>query len=285
MRIVVSGAAGFIGNALMNSLCRDGHQVMGIVHRRQPKADGTGALFLATTDNDFANAIKRFDPECFIHSANHYSREANWTSPPDMTDAIINIGLRIVSSLQKPGVHIINLATYFQRSAGVPRTPNSLYAVLKQNFSDLLDFFAHEKEMLITELYLFDTYGPGDTRGKVLDQMVTAHKRNRHLQLLVESQEVNLVHVSDIVEAVRLVILARTIGDFSVASPTNHTLIEVDQIIERLSGKKSPITYLGKPAINLPRPDHVAPRLPGFTTKVPLESGIQELWENWFQIT
>lgn len=280
MRILISGAAGFICNSLVNSLSRDGHEIMGIVHRRRPIVDGPGVRLLETSDRNFQSAIQGFDPECFVHGANHYSRQGDQSSPSEMTDAIINLGLRILTSLQKPGVHLVNLASFFQRSAGEPRTPNSAYAVVKQCFSDLCDLFAHRYGMRRTELFLFDTYGLEDTRGKLVNQMLVAYQQNKHLELTAEAQEINLLHVSDVVEAVGYVVEGGILGEYAVAAPSNSTIIEIDRLLERLSGIESPITYKGNPIAEVPIPDRVAPRLPGFAPKISLERGIQSLWES-----
>ena len=70
MKCLVTGAAGFIGDALVNGLARDGHKIKALVHETQPKYCEKKAEYINgdITDVDFIRLLVK-DVDVVFHCA------------------------------------------------------------------------------------------------------------------------------------------------------------------------------------------------------------------------
>lgn len=79
--------------------------------------------------------------------------------------------------------------------------PFNLYAASKQAGQDLLTHYAL-RGLRILQLVMFDTYGEGDTRKKLLNILLDACARGEEVSTTLGEQEIDLVHIDDICSGV-----------------------------------------------------------------------------------
>ena len=61
MKVLVTGAGGFIGSKLSEKLISDGHDVYGIIHESPSKVDGMQVINADLTTEDFEIPEVKFD--------------------------------------------------------------------------------------------------------------------------------------------------------------------------------------------------------------------------------
>ena len=104
------------------------------------------------------------------------------------------------------------------------KTLNSSYSLYKGLANQILQWFENVHNLQVLRLNLFDTYGPGDTRGKIVQHLINHSGNKTHLKLSPGEQILELVFVSDVASAVSHGVLfadqARQSGKRLIDEPT-----------------------------------------------------------------
>lgn len=119
MRILVTGADGFVGGAIARSLRREGHDVTGVVFRREPSSH---EVRLDLTQRDALEGLE-LEPEAVVHAAGNVDtnagRAALWAINADATRTVAGWARRRgVQHL----IHASSVSVYGLRVMGEHRT-------------------------------------------------------------------------------------------------------------------------------------------------------------------
>ena len=202
MKILISGATGFIGSALMKELNLEGNEIYAVIIEQTPQDDrNVHYIRYDGTYNSIADQISPFRPDVIMHLATHFCVRHTISDLDPLVNANIRLGLHLLelSMVLKTG-YFINVATYAQRMGGFEYDPQNLYAATKQAFESLLTFYikANENTKYVT-LELFDTYGPGDPRKKFINLAVDACLKDDLFQMSPGEQEIIYLYIDDVV--------------------------------------------------------------------------------------
>lgn len=205
-RALVTGASGFVGPHLTRRLLRDGWDVAVLTRAssRLP-SDLRGrctVLSIDVTADEFAAQTGRFAPDVCFHLATHFVGVHRSSDIGPLVSANVELGTRLADALARlDAATMVNVGTIWQHHEGRAYGPSSLYAATKQAFADVLRFFTETTPLTAVTVELSDTYGPGDTRPKLLPALVRAARTGEPLSLSPGGQLVSYVHVDDVVTA------------------------------------------------------------------------------------
>lgn len=252
-KAIVTGATGYIGSNLCKKLLEEGWQVFALVRKNyNPEyikdiKSQIGLLYLSNQEN-LNKFFLSIEPDVVFHLA----ASTNNNDVSNLIDSNIKLGTQILEAMKIAGTEcIINTGTYWQHYNSEEYNPLDLYSASKQAFQDILKFYTSSNNTNAITLKLFDTYGPGDKRPKVINLMLTS---TEIIDMSPGEQELNFVHIDDIVnayiKAYEYMKSKETIGnyeEFAVASPEIITLKELGKLIGEI--KKSPVkvNWGGKP--------------------------------------
>ena len=179
MKIVVTGAAGFIGSTLAEALVADGHEVVGIdafipYYPREVK-EGNLAGLLDTPGFRFAEVDLRtaeLDPlldgaDAVIHEAAMAGLMRSWSDLELYTSCNILATNRLIEACQRAGVKRFVLAStssvYGREAVGaedLPLEPSSPYGITKLACEKLLLAHVASSGFPGTIIRYFSIYGP-----------------------------------------------------------------------------------------------------------------------------
>ena len=294
--IVITGATGFLGRHVLAELANTNLRLLAITRDKSKAQIATQIAEVAQVDshssieelNEFFKAIQ--GSVVLAHLATHYSMAHSATDVEKLVDANISYPLRLVDALSrtKPGSAVLNISTLFQHFESKSYSPVSLYAATKESFLKLLDFYAETKVLRVADLTIGDTYGVDDTRGKLMNLLISNVGSEKTLNLGSGLQNMSLIHVSDAARAIVKVLQefdsTPTGSVWRVQVPPTDNILVRDLIaeIERISTKKISCTFdpsrdrrreIYSPIIGLEQ-------LSGYSPTVDLVSGVKSMLEN-----
>lgn len=289
-RILVTGATGFIGGYLVRNLLRTGWQVGALVRPtadRKSLSDVSGNIVwcpYAGDYDDMAAAIRTVQPDVVVHLASQFLAVHAAADLDNLLNTNVRLGLQLAEAMTTGGCRrLVNAGTAWQHFRDESYCPANLYAASKQAYESMLRYYVDAAGMQVTTLKLFDTYGAGDTRRKLLPLLKKVAQTGESLDLSPGEQRVDLVHADDVAEAFCLAatqLLAATGGaamqDYAVSSGQQISLRELVRLIEEVLGHPLPVQWGVRPyrVREVMQPWTRGFSLPGWQPRVDLRAGL-----------
>ena len=278
MAVVVTGAAGFIGGHVRETLLRDGHAVRAIDAQPAPGIIPADVRDPAALDRALGNL-----ENCpVVHLAGVLGTASLFDNPYLAVDVNINGALRLAAAARQRRLRVVCLAN-------TRRDRFNAYAITKTAGASFLmtDVIEHGAEHML--LRATHAYGPGqhiDEVNKVVPTLVGRALLGLPLPLFFGGrQEVNLVYAGDVAEALSRAAIQNTLAgqDVEFGVPQNIRLIDLARMILDLVGSQSDLLLLGDRAgqrdfVMDPMsysPDAVMERV-GYWDLMPLEQGLRQ---------
>ncbi len=295
MRIIVTGATGFIGRWLVPRLQDAGHDVFALVRASADTAGLSQAGVPIIRDDGVRDLQADFSAngpfDGVIHLASLFLVTHKQEDVVPLLTSNIQFPARILDACVRSGVRwVVNTGTAWQHYEGRGYSPVNLYAATKQAFEALAQYYVEAHGLRFVTLALGDTYGPGDTRSKLLNLWCRIAKAGTPLDMSAGLQKIDLVYVSDVAEAFQCAVERfqsvswpeAPMPTFRVSSGESCSLRELAKLFEEVTGAALPIRWGARPQ----RPREVMipwegalPVLSGWQPKVPLRVGLARLWE------
>ena len=239
MKILLTGASGFLGSALALHWHKDGHRVA-LLLRPTSKPDrlrGVDAFFdvgRCTTDDEVAAFIKQVQPEVVVHTACAYGRQAETSL--QLFDANLRLGLVILQALQNAAQ-----AVSFINSGSALAPEVSPYALSKNQFTQWGRMLATQSggQLKFINVLLQHMYGPGDDVSKFTTHVLHACQRNDPvLKLTAGEQARDFIYIDDVVSAYDTLLKQRhqleAVLDIEVGSGVAPTIRQFVEIAHRV---------------------------------------------------
>jgi nucleoside-diphosphate-sugar epimerase len=288
-RALVTGATGFIGGHLARRLVREGWQVHLLSRpRTQPREAALQSPAITWHDYDGSYdsalaAVQSCRPRVVFHLASLFLAQHQ---PQDITSLIqsnLLLGTHLLEAMAQSQVHcFINTGTAWQHDGQGNLRAANLYAATKQAFEALIDWYVDMHRLRVVTLKLFDTYGPGDRRRKLIPLLLDSARTGTSLAMSPGEQLIDLVYIDDVIDAFlaadRLLAEATDAGHerYAVSSGRPVSLRQLVATLERVLGRSLGVQFGARPyrprEIMVPWQTGVA--LPGWTPGVDLEAGL-----------
>ncbi len=259
-RALVTGSTGFIGGALTRRLALDGWEVHSLVRpssNPEAVADLRRVCRLHTHDGSteqLTSIMGEAGPDIVFHLASVVLAEHQ----PENVECLINSNVLFSTQLVEAMINVgckrlVNTGTSWQHYHTTEYRPVNLYAATKQAFEDILLYYHDAHDLSVITLKLFDTYGPGDRRRKLIDILVDAAESGEPLDISPGEQIVDLTHVEDVARA--FIAAAETIGAAGAASfrevyfvsGERYTLRQLVDVVSGALGRELKVTLGGRP--------------------------------------
>jgi nucleoside-diphosphate-sugar epimerase len=280
-RALVTGATGFVGRALVHRLTGDGWAVDALLRRPgAPLPDGVTAHVIPDDVDSLIALVTDLAPTDCFHLATAFRGVHCPTDIAPMIDANVRFGTELAEAAARvPGLRFVNTATVWQHFDGAPYDPVSLYAATKQAFADVLRFYAEVQGLSVHTLELTDTYGPGDTRAKLVPLLLRAGTEGIPVEMTDGTQLIDPVHVDDAVGALLATAAAPAGATYGARGDGAITLRELVDRFQRATGLMLDVRWGARPARprEMLRPWMTAEAPPGWSPQIRLDDGLRAL--------
>ena len=296
-RIVITGAAGFIGSHLSEALLDRGHSVIGIDNLLT--GDTANIAHLANRDFTFI----KHDVTNYIYVEGPVDAVLHWASPASPIDYL---------ELPIPTLKVGALGTH--KALGLAKAKNSRFVLASTSevYGDPLEHPQKETywgnvnpigprgvydeakrfaEAMTTAyrryhgvdtkiVRIFNTYGPRMrvNDGRAVPAFMSQALRNEDVTIFGSGEQTrSFCYVSDLVEGIIRLMESDINDPVNIGNPHEMTIEQIARAIIDISGSKSKIVYRPLPEDDpkVRKPDITRARtLLGWEPKVPLEEGL-----------
>lgn len=309
MKIVVTGAAGFIGSAIVEALLlrSDIEAVVGIdsftdYYDRDLKALNVESILdsrftLVRTDLCADSAADLFDGADYIyHEAGQPGVRGSWGTEFDLyTSRNILATQRILEVAKKlSGLRALIYASsssVYGDSSHYPTTesdlpsPVSPYGVSKLAAEHLCTLYAKNFSVPTVSLRYFTVFGPRQRPDMLFKRLVRATLSGHPLEIFGDGSHIrDFTYIDDVVRANLLFLDQEFVPGsvFNVSGGTNVSVNEVVQSLGRIAQRLVPVRYGESVPGDVKRTGGSAAKLnnaTGWAPRVDLDAGLRSMWE------
>lgn len=245
MKILVTGAGGFLGSAIARRLDESGHEVVRLHRKRR---DVRGEIIADLADPDLAARLPA-QVEVVLH-AGAYVPEKEVAAERDIAMATnVEATLRLLEYAVKAGarrfIHVSSAAVYGvpTRSGAVSEKdepqPDNFYALSKLAGELMLEPYRFVHGLETVGLRYSYVYGPGMRGSTVIRRFVDMARNHQVIPLLNGGRDFfDLVHLDDAVGAVEAA-MRRGSGVYNIGSGRPTTVKELAEAVIAATGSRS----------------------------------------------
>ncbi|MBC7997137.1 MAG: SDR family oxidoreductase [Leptolyngbya sp.] len=298
MKILLTGAAGFIGSHLCDRMLKDGHEVTAM--------DNLITGSMANISQHLSNTKFQFihhNVSNHIHIPGHLDWVIHFASPASPVDYLnLSIETLKVNSLgthNTLGLALAKGAKYFLASTSEvygdpeqhpqretywgnvnPVGPRGVYDEAKR-FAEAITMAYYNKHGLDTRIIrIFNCYGPRlrANDGRVVSNFIDQALRDKPLTIYGGGEQTrSFQYVADLVEGIVRLMGVEHHDPVNLGNPQERTVLELAQLVKELIGSKSEIVFKPLPTDDPQRrlPDITkAKALLDWTPKVEITDGL-----------
>jgi dTDP-glucose 4,6-dehydratase len=305
MRILITGAAGFIGSHLSEHFLGLGHRVVGMDNFLTGRIENIEHLF----GREGFSFIKH-DVTSFIHVPGPLDAVLHFASPASPIDyarlpiPTLKVGalgthkalglakdkgaiFMLASTSEVYGDPLVNPQPESYWGNVNPIGPRGVYDEAKRFAEAMAMAYGRFHGMRVRIVRIFNTYGPRMRRhdGRAVPNFITQALKNKPITVYGDGRQTrSLCYVSDLVDGIGRLLASKAEGPVNLGNPRETTMLEVAETIRKLSGSRSRIVFKTLPVDDpkVRRPDiSLAKRLLKWSPKVPMEEGLLKTIEHF----
>lgn len=286
---IITGATGFIGSHLCKYLLDNKWSINVIARKKSDFTNLEGIsdnINILKYDGDIDRLIdffKQTNADVVFHLASCIINEHKAADVDKLIDSNIGLGAHILEAMKQSETKlIVNTGTYWQHYESDDYNPVNLYAATKEALEKIIVHYAQVEGIRAVNLKLFDVYGEGDRRLKLLNKLDQIESTQEEFKLSPGEQQMEFVHVDDVVRAYECAYeylkqnSDAKVSEFGVGSKRLMTLKDIADVFEQVYAAKLNIVWGGleyrKRQIMTPWQNYKT--LPNWECKVDLQTGL-----------
>ncbi len=298
MRILVTGAAGFLGSHLVDRLLAEGHDVLGVDNLITGSMDNVAHLAREARWQFVRQDVTTYlDVEGPVDGVLHFASPASPVDYLELPIQTLKVGAlgthKALGLARAKGARFLLASTsevygdplVHPQEEGYwgnvnPVGPRGVYDEAKR-FAEAMTMAYHRYHGVDTRIVrIFNTYGPRmrPNDGRVVSNFIVQALRGEPLTVFGDgSQTRSFCYIDDLIEGIHRLFLHGAADPVNIGNPTEFTVIQLAEIVLRLTRSAAPIERKPLP-VDDPRvrqPDIGRARaLLGWEPSVALEEGL-----------
>lgn len=250
MRVLLTGATGFIGSHVARLLIANGEQVTAIIKPSTSRwriADLQGAMRILECDlGDRAQLeplLREDVPDVCLHLAWH-----GWSGPSLTAEENLSslaASLELLRTLAHVGcARFVGVGTCFEydsasalMSETSPVGPTDLYGACKHSLSIAAQALAPIARMSVAWARVFLVYGPFDDERRLVPSLVRSLIRDQPAKMTLGEQVRDVMHVEDAASAIWAIARSTHTGPVNVASGVPVKVVDIAREIASIVGR------------------------------------------------
>ncbi len=257
MKIIITGANGFVGQNLVPKLLNQGHELFEItIEPEKSKAlygNKTKQFYYSQEKhNKLILEVNKFQPDICIHLASFLTATDDFETLQKLLNANIQFTCNVLDALKSSGVKtFINTGSFAEYYKGDGHLdPAYLYTATKSASRVFVDYYSKSYGFKYFTIAPYTIYGGLDTQKKIIDIIYDSLNNETSLDLTPGNQILDFIHLEDITDFyVEILINAHKIPDgmtFQLGTGIGSTLKDMVRIMEKFTLKSANIKWGGR---------------------------------------
>lgn len=256
MKVLITGAGGFVGSFLARLLVNEGYQVYAIVRkssdlwRIQDILPSIKLFYADLLDYNQINAyITQIKPDWCIHLA-WYAVPGKYLQSPENLNSL-QASLNLVSQLAETGCkRFIGVGTCFEYdyslgylSESSPTKPLTIYAATKIALATTLSQLSAVTDMETVWVRLFYQYGSQENPNRLIPAIISALLKDEVVNTTKGEQIRDFLHIEDVASALLEIAKSQLTGIVNIGSGQPITVREIALTLGKILGKTNLINF------------------------------------------
>ena len=253
MRLLLSGATGYVGRYLLKKLNRDKFQLALLV-RKEYSEGHPGDLIIDIRQNNWKEKIRDFDPGTVIHLAAYLTSDDDEKKIDRLIESNISFGTHLLDALKLTNIKtFINTGTIkeYHLQEG-KKIPSSLYGATKSAFRPIIDYYQSLIGFRYFNIIPYTIYGGVDSEKKMLDFIYESLGATKPIDMSPGEQVMDFIHIDDVVNfystlLLQLPVIKKDTSEIHLGYGKGSTPKQIAALMEKISEQKCNINWGGRP--------------------------------------
>jgi len=300
MKVLVTGAAGFIGSHLTRRIAREGNSVWAVTSPGESTArladvlDGVSVMPVDLRDargvQDLVSAAR---PDCAVHLAWYVTTSKFWAAPENLD--CVAMSLTLAEALAHSGCRrLVGIGTCYEYDSDygflsedlTPRRPSSLYGVCKNATREILQARCQKTALQFAWARIFHLYGPAEAEARLVPAVILALLNGQVAKCTHGEQIRDYLHVEDVASALWAIAKSGFSGPVNVGSGQPVKLRKIVETIATYLQREGNVALGALPGDPQEAPLMVADvrrlaNVIGWKPSITLEEGLGTTCEWW----
>lgn len=302
MRILITGATGFVGRNLIPNILKQNSEIEKIALLTRDENKSLNAFkeykeikHINLLSSDYKGEINKFNPEIVLHLASHLTSQDDEDNMKKLLNANIEFGTNLLDALKGTDIkYFINVGTFSEYYNNDGELNSSyLYAATKTAFRAIIKYYKESLGFNWINIVPYTIYGGEDTQKKVVDYVISSLKSEKSVAMSAGEQRLDFIHISDVTEFfVNLINRVEEIKqeyiEFHLGTGTGTSIRELAGIVEKIFNKSTNINWGELPYRKNDIMQAIADSLKNkeilnWEPKIDLKSGINKIKEEMYK--
>lgn len=286
--ILITGATGYIGYNFSKNMVEKGFNVHFLLRKTSnlKNLENSKHTKIHNYNGNHDSIQKVFNNEqidVVVHLATHYDKSDDPITLARLNNVCIELTSQLLENIrtQERDIKFINVGTIWQ-THGIFE---NAYTIFKTFQEELVKLFSIKYGIKSLSLLLNDTYGPGDFRPKLLNQIKSNIEENNEINIINPNALINLVHIEDVCEALYhsmslLETQEQYFHRYKIQANTSIMIRDLIALIETILGYSIKVNY-GTSSLNSKVAIlNDAATIPKWEPKVDITSGLVRFFDD-----
>lgn len=237
-RILVTGASGFIGSALVAYLNQKGKRVL-----------GSGSRELDVTDRTQTQKLDVSDVGHVIHMAGKTFVPRSWEEPAEFFETNAFGTLNMLELCRKNKLPMTYISAYIYGPPeqnpiheSDPVNPNNPYARSKYMGEELCEFYARQFGVQVSVIRPFNVYGAGQKENFLIPQIISHAMKEETIRVMDLAPMRDYVYLEDLLRAIELTVeKVQEYDVFNIGSGVSYSVGQVIELVQKILGTDKPV--------------------------------------------
>jgi len=257
MKLLITGATGFIGRELVKTL-QEIYSITVLVRHTSDTSELESINCEIVKFQNYEEIHEVFEKNKFtgvIHIASNVIVEHKRSDIEQLISSNIAYGTHLLEASKETNVKwYINTGTFWQNYQNEEYNPVNLYAATKEAFETIAKFYTETSDLIFVTIKLNDTFGPNDPRPKIFNLWHKISKTEATLDMSEGEQIIDISYIEDIINSYSMLIAHLNSNDaelfrnktFVVSNSEKLTLKNLASLFEKVMHTKLNINWGGR---------------------------------------